>query len=131
MGRGSSGKAENGYAAVKMPTLTGTDKQVKWANDIRTKAVDTAKDWTDYRVKMSDYGPPQLKGTARDALYDTQASAQSTKEAAREFLNALSKATDASAIIKIKDKLTMNAVRGAIQNRAWAIDKQKKRGKFK
>ena len=45
MGTGtSSGKTQG--ITVQMPTLTGTDKQVKWANDIRDKAISAAKQTT-------------------------------------------------------------------------------------
>lgn len=134
-GRGSSsGGGGGGKGSVKMPELSGSEKQVAWAESIRGNAIKAADDYVSYREKMATYLPASSYGKSspklRDALYDSEATPQSTREAATQFKETLSTVTSASKIIDRRSFLSQSSVTDAIKKQAIQIDRQKRRGRW-
>lgn len=130
-GRGASSRSGGGGGGEKMPELDGSEKQVAWANDIRDKAINAADNWEKYRSQQANATPQGKTESVKDALYYTQATKQSTKEAVSEFKSKTAEIKSAKTFIDRRNALSPKSVTKAIQDRALQIDKAKKRGRFK
>ena len=135
-GGGGSGSSSGGggSGSVKMPELSGSEKQVAWAESLRGGAIKAADDYVSYREKMATSGPTSAYGKSspqlRDSLYDSEATPQSTREAATQFKETLSTVTSASKIIDRRYFLSQSSVTDAIKAQAIQIDRQKRRGRW-
>lgn len=134
-GRGSnSGGGGGGSGSVKMPELSGSEKQVAWAESIRGNAIKAADDYVSYREKAANSGPNSSSGKSspqlKDSLYYSEATPQSTREAATQFKETLSTVTSASKIIDRRSYLSQSSVTDAIKTQAIQIDRQKRRGRW-
>lgn len=113
----------------RMPALTGSEKQVKWAEDIRRNALINA----DNAVRNT----LEIMRLNRGSEYDTpglseSAFSQALTQARKEFVDALSQQTSAKQWIDNRTNFGTNGVQNAIVNRAWTIagyhyDREKRR----
>lgn len=114
-GRGGSGtRAGAGRAAL--PALTGSERQVSWANDIR----DTAYGQLDAMDRNLDRLEAQTKGypRTRDGRTAAEDLAGYTRESIRtvrsELNDTLSSVTSAKTIIDQRDNLSASRVRNLV-----------------
>lgn len=128
-GRGSSFQTSNNvFTERKFPELTGSEKQIKWANDIRDSALDTIE----LNIKSSrDY----LKRFKND--FDSQVKVDLYESARETYLKKLRSVTSAKDIIdnrhlydgqRIVNTINDMARDMAIQrSNGYKYDKKKKR----
>lgn len=124
-GRGSgSGKSGGGggggvsYTAAqeaKMPELSGSPKQVSWAEDIRRGALAQADHLVEDAARGQDGEWWRMSASESDAV-----SLQSAKETRTQVINAYQNMTSAKAIIDNRANLSANAV----LRTAKAVDRQ-------
>lgn len=121
-GRGSSGGGSGGGGGNwSKPSLTGSEKQVKWANDIIDGAIEStrAMDRNVDRFAANGLGASYLGYTKQDV------------SSVRSFLqNGFSQVTKASAIIDERRKFTFDAVEKLVKyaNKTGQVwDKKKKK----
>ena len=114
---GSSGMASGGGRAIdaKMPELQGSEKQVKWAVEIRSSALQNA----DYLVKNEKRW--------RDLGLTEALSNDAVEFVKRDLVNSLESVTKASSIIDARRGLTYDA----LKRRAKEYDWLKRNGKIK
>lgn len=115
-GRGGSGGSGGGSAYSKMPELSGSEKQVSWAKDIRGSALSAA----DANVRNAE----KFKALGgKPDPYNT--SVESAKEVRSFLIKAFQGETSAKAIIDRRDRFSQNSlVRLALE-----LDAQKRRKK--
>lgn len=119
-GRGSSGggKGGGGGKAVdaKMPELTGSAKQVSWAEDIRHNALANADSLVS---QASDEYGLDFPGGGR-------VSSASAKQVRSDIVNVFQQVSSASAIIDKRGAFSMNQIRDAMYA-AEASNRRKKK----
>ena len=81
--------------AADLPELTGSEKQIKWADDIRKKAVITINS-----------GMKVLSQPEAIAAYE---------EAGRQYKKVFDNITEAGKIIDIREKLSENAIKNLVR----------------
>lgn len=115
-GRGGSGGGGGSGSAVsaKMPALSGSEKQVSWANDIRSSALLTA----DANVRNAEKN--RSLGISVDYL---NPSVESTKEVRSAVVKAFQGQTSAKSIIESRSNFSQRS----LVNMAAEIDRQKGR----
>lgn len=99
-GRGSSGGSGG---SVRMPTLTGSEKQVSWATDIR----DTALSNADLIVKNAERGRQIGISTGPTGRNISVEAARTVRAEVRETL---ASTTSASTLINNRSNLTFNSL---------------------
>lgn len=109
-GRGSSGGSGGGGGGgnslavnAKMPELSGSAKQIKWAENIRSSALSDADRLVNSYDVMSKRAAPGDKNFALDTLKYTTKDAKVIRS---EVINTLSGLSSASAIIDNRGALT-------------------------
>lgn len=118
MGKGSSGAksgANINFAIPDMPELSGSVKQISWAENIRSNAIAGAND----ALREADAAD---RGASTRLSYPTT---ESVIEARNEFLSVLRQQTSAAGWIDNRARFGRNHVESLIINRATAIDNQK------
>lgn len=132
MGRGSSGATQGQRANRRqMPELTGTEKQVAWANDIRKRAIsgaDNALRDTQHADKAEKESIKKYGFAATTSRYPTPTS---VKEARDEYIAVIQEATAAKDFIDVRERFTERKAREMVLNRAHQIDEQKRRKKIR
>lgn len=128
-GRGSSsGISNNRFSARNFPELSGSEKQVKWANDIRNSALDTIEE----NIKSQrDY----LRRFKND--FDAQVKLDLYESARETYLKKLRSVTSAKEIIDNRRLYDGRMIFDTVNDRArtmanqrangWEYDKRKKR----
>ncbi|WP_300802338.1 hypothetical protein [uncultured Acetatifactor sp.] len=123
-GRGGSGdsggKRSNPLDASKMPELTGTEKQVKWASDIRKQAVDAIN------ASVKFYEDRLAKNPKIVAYQDEVRAAHETRKTLEAVLTQIS---SASKIIDGRGLLDKTRIKNEIQNLAHKYELEKARKK--
>lgn len=99
-GRGSSGGSGG---SVRMPTLTGSEKQVSWATDIR----DTALSNADLIVRNAERGRQIGISTGPTGRNISVEAARTVRAEVRETL---ASTTSASTLINNRSNLTFNSL---------------------
>lgn len=112
-GRGSRGGGGSA-ASAKMPTLSGSSKQVSWANDIRSNALSSL----DANVRNAEKN--RSLGIAPDGLHP---SVESAKEIRSAIVKAFQSQTSAKSFIDSRGNFTQKA----FNNAAIDLDVMKKR----
>lgn len=102
-GRGSSGGSGGSGGSVRMPTLTGSEKQVSWATDIR----DTALSNADLIVKNAERGRQIGISTGPTGRNISVEAARTVRAEVRDTLAAT---TSASTLINNRDRLSFNTL---------------------
>lgn len=126
---GSSGRSGGGSGGGwgKLPELTGSDKQVSWANDIRQRAMDSI----DFNIRSSreHYNRTNFTSSmiARDLYGDMK----------NELSGILQKTSRASEIINMRDKLSPQRIHNIVNSMSdrmatqisngWSYDKKRHR----
>lgn len=105
----------------KMPKLTGSDKQVAWANDIRANALLGAEDAVMRGRAADKAGMMPIYEIANFPTTD------SLEEAASEVISALSEKPNAKDFIDARGRLSRQSVDAMVLNRARGIDAEKGR----
>ena len=128
-GRGSSsGISNNRFSARNFPELSGSEKQVKWANDIRNSALDTIEE----NIKSQrDY----LRRFKND--FDAQVKLDLYESARETYLKKLRSVTSAKEIIDTRRLYDGRMIFDTVHDRArtmanqrangWEYDKKNKR----
>ena len=128
-GRGSSFQTSNNvFTERKFPELTGSEKQIKWANDIR----DSALDITEANIESNrNY----LKRFKND--FDAKVKLDLYESARRAYLEKLRSVTSAKEIIDNRHLYDVRMIVGTVNDEArdmanqrangWQYDKKKKR----
>lgn len=100
--RGGGSTGESLAINAKMPQLTGSDKQIKWANDIRESALKNA----DHLVKNAEAS--KNLGMQPDSVTP---SVEGSKFARRELVERLQKVTSAPQIINARNGITYESIK--------------------
>ena len=90
--------------------MRGSERQIKWAEDIKAQALDTIRSMRETRKHYDD-----LDGKPNSNLYDITYEAIDAIEA--ELMLGFDRIEDASVIIDNRDRLTADAIRN--QARKW------------
>lgn len=114
-GRGSGGGGGGSSASSsKMPALQGSEKQVRWANDIRSVAIKAA----DANVRNAE----RSKSLGLETSYNNP-SVESTKKVRGMVVSAFKEQTSAKAIIDSRDRFSQSQ----LVKMAAELDRQKGR----
>ena len=100
-GRGSSGKRSGGGESGKLPELTGSAKQVSWAESIRHDALANMEHLV--KAAKGEFGIELPQGG--------RVSAKAADWARKDLVSNLQKVTSASQIIDARRGLTFDAMR--------------------
>ena len=132
MGRGSSGMSGGGGAAgnwkassADMPALSGSEKQVNWANDIRAKALGAIDNAINDSREADQAEKDAIRRNGFASTVSMFPTPASTIEAGREYVEAMKQATRAKDYIDNRDRFSARNVERQIYARAEAIDKEK------
>lgn len=110
-GRGGSSSRSGGGGRASLPTLSGSERQIKWANDIRDEALTSASFIVrDAGSKLGLYAPNSVPAVSVSAA----------KEMRKQLIEGLSKVTSASKIIDNRNSLSYDSllrIAGSLQNR--------------
>lgn len=128
-GRGSSFQTSNSvFTERKFPELTGSEKQIKWANDIRDSALDTIE-------ANIESNRNYLKRFKND--FDAQVKLDLYEGARETYLKQLRSVTNAKEIIDRRNAYDPKMIVDTVDDRArqmanqrangWEYDKKKKR----
>ena len=128
-GRGSSFQTSNSvFTERKFPELTGSEKQIKWANDIRDSALDTIE-------ANIESNRNYLKRFKND--FDAQVKLDLYEGARKAYLEKLRSVTSAKEIIDNRYLYDGRMIVGTVNDEArdmanqrangWQYDKKKKR----
>lgn len=121
-GRGSSGSSGGGSgsaSSAKMPALTGSEKQIAWANEIRAGFLNAA----DANVRNAQRD--RSLGTAVKGYEGTAISVEAAKQVRKDAVKMMQGVTSAKQIIENRGRLTQDFLTRA--GNAW--DRGKMRGK--
>lgn len=100
-GRGSASLSSSGEYSVKMPELSGSPKQIEWANDIRHSVQHNVNELV--KQASSEYGIES--GVSKVTV-------EAAKVVRAELLDQLSAVTDAKRIIDRRNRLSWNSILG-------------------
>lgn len=134
-GRGGSSSRSGGGGRASLPTLTGSEKQISWANDIREQAYIQldALDRTISRIKkdVSKRGGMSKNAIKKEAESLAGFSESSIKTVRSELNDTLSKITSAKTIIDQRNNLSPDSIRQLVtmEFNTGAISAARKRRK--
>jgi len=126
---GSSGRSGGGSRGGwgNLPELTGSDKQVSWANDIRQRAMDTI----DFNIKSLQ------EHYNRTNFAQSMVGRDLYKDMKKELSGILQKTSSASEIINMRDKLSPQRIKNIVHSMSdrmatqisngWSYDKKRHR----
>lgn len=124
-GRGGSGGSRSGLGGgagakrAKMPELSGSEKQVSWAKDIRNQAYDQldALDSTIARIErdVSKRGGMSKSATTKEAESLAGFSRENVRTVRAELNDTFSQITSAKTIIEHRDNLSPNRISNLVQ----------------
>jgi len=119
-GRGGSSRLGGGSGGGwgESPELTGSEKQVRWANDIRQRI----KDSIDFNIKSS------TEHHQRTGFMETKIKSDLYKDAKKELSSILKNTTKASDIINMRDRLDPMSLNNTINRMAGNMATQVSNG---
>lgn len=121
---GTSGGVGKSAISAKMPELKGSEKQVAWAEDIRSSALKS----TDSLVQRTAEGPKGLHAITANYVTGEKVSLASAKTVKSEIVDTFQATTSAKAIIDARNNFTYSAIEKlmASEQKTGAISKARK-----
>ena len=117
-GRGSSSGMSGGRGWGSQPNLSGSDKQVKWANDIR----ENIKNSIDFNIRSASEHYERTNITSSMIKRDLY------RDAKKELKPILSKTDKASEIISMRDRLDPGKLNSTIERMSQNMATQVRNG---
>lgn len=121
MGRGSSGLGASGgggsrsRTSAKMPELTGSEKQVKWAESIRSDALTNLNNLVKQASSEFDITTPRGNRVSKEAVKDV-----------KDFITkGFQSVTDASKIIDSRRDFSYSNIKNAMFTADWQRKRKK------
>ena len=127
-GRGSSSGGGGGggsAASAKMPKLSGSPKQIAWADEIRSSALAN----TDLLVKRAGEGPNGLNAITANMVTGEKVSKKSAETVRAEVVDTFQATTSASAIINARNQFTYSAIENLmkVEQRTGQVSEARKK----
>lgn len=101
--------------AAELPELTGSDKQIAWANDIRKTALDTCINTTQMRTAVFRINNVNDKEAGSSLNLDADAAAFAGEQTFEALLASFATVTDAKVMIDRRARVSASAVCKAIE----------------
>ena len=107
-GRGSSSGMQSGGGWGRQPELSGSDKQVSWANNIRQRAMETI----DFNLKSA------REHYERTHIVESMIRRDLYGDMKNELSGILQRTTNASDIINMRDRISAQNIRNMVDRMA-------------
>ena len=113
-GRGSSSGMSSGGGWGRQPELTGSSRQVSWANEIRQSTMETI----DFNIRSSK------EHYERTGIVKSMIKRDLYSDMKKGFADLFSKTTNASDIINIRNRLSARNINGIVDKMASEMSTQ-------